>query len=390
MRNFKDLSEKTESYIIERRRFYHSCPEPSLQEINTTIALKEDLENLGLAVNLFEGVQGLYADIKGGKPGKIVALRADIDALEIKEETGLSFASTNGNMHACGHDAHMAMLLGAAKMLCEVKDELKGTVRLIFQPAEEVAQGAAMIIKQGVMDGVSAVYGSHIWGNYDAPGISVEAGNRMAAPAVFKLKVEGLSAHGSAPNLGVDAIVAASAIILALQTYVSRINDPINPLVLTVGTIKGGSRFNVIANLVEMEGTIRTFSKKVREESYEILANIVESTAKAYGAKATLELDWLAEAVINDKENVLKIAQNAVVKMYGEEYLTHLDTMMGSEDFSEYMALADGVFAFVGSRNPQKGKIYTNHHEEYDIDEDVLKRGSALYAQFAYDYLNEE
>ncbi len=386
--NFKILAEETEQYIIDKRRFYHACPEVSWQEVETTKAIVKDLEEMGLTVKLFDGVEGCTADIVGAKPGKTVALRADIDALPINEETKLPFASTNGCMHACGHDAHIATLLGAAKMLVSKKDELAGTVRLIFQPSEETAQGAAIIIKQGVMDGVDAVYSSHIWGNFDAPGVSVEAGNRMAAPGVFQIEIEGLSAHGSAPNLGVDAIVAASAVVQAVQTYVSRINDPLNPLVVTIGTIKGGSRFNVIANKVEMEGTIRTFSKEVIDGSDAVLRNIIENTAKAYGATAKFNLDWLTGPVINDKEHLVKIAQDAVKKLYGEEGLTHLDTMMGSEDFAEYMAKADGVFTFLGSRNKEKGIIYTNHHEEYTIDEDVLKRGSALYAQFAYDFLN--
>ncbi len=387
--NYKLLAKQTEDYIIKKRRFYHSIPELSWQEKETTKAIIKDLEELGLKARLFEGVQGCTAEIVGDKKGKIVALRADIDALPIKEETELSFAADNGNMHACGHDAHIAMLLGAAKMLVETKENLAGTVRLIFQPAEETASGAVEIIKQGVMDDVDAVYSSHIWGNFDAPGISVEAGNRMAAPAYFDIEVEGVAAHGSAPNLGVDAIVAASGIIQALQTYVSRINDPLNPLVLTIGTIHGGSRYNVIANNVKMDGTIRTFSKETIEKSESILRNIILNTAAAYGAKAKFNIKWLTSPVINDKQEVLQIAKDAAIKLYGEESLTHLDTLMGSEDFSEYMAKADGVFTFLGSRNKEKGIFYTNHHEKYTVDEDVLKRGSALYAQFAFDFLNK-
>ncbi len=386
--NFKLPADKTEEYIIDRRRFYHACPETSFNEENTTRHLKEDLEKMGLTVNLFDGVHGLYADIVGGKKGKTVALRADIDALKINEATNLSFAAKNGNMHACGHDTHIAMLLGAAKMLNEIKEQLSGKVRLIFQPAEEVARGAAIIIKQGVMEGVDAVYSSHIWGNFDAPGISVEAGNRMAGSATVNITVKGLGAHASAPNLGVDAIVAGSAIVMALQQYVARINDPLNPLVLSIGTFHGGSNFNVIANEVTMSGSIRTFSAQMLDTAYETLSNIVENTAKAYGATATITVEKMTLPVINNKEKVLKIAQNAVEKMYGKQYLTHLDTLMGSEDFSEYTECCDGVFAFLGSRNREKNITYTNHHEQFDVDESVLKRGSALYAQFAYDFLN--
>ncbi len=385
--NFKKLAQEYEIYIINKRRFYHQYPEPSYKEVNTTNSIKQDLEELGLQVNLFDGITGLYADIIGGE-GKTVALRADIDALPIKESTELSFKSTNGYMHACGHDAHISMLLGAAKMLCSVRDKLKGTVRLIFQPAEEVARGAGIIIKQGVMDGVDAVYSSHVWGNFDAPNISLDYGARMAASAVFKIEIAGVSAHASAPNLGVDAILASSAVVMALQSYVSRVNNPLNPLVLSIGTINGGSQFNVIANKVVMNGSIRTLSMDMLLKSYDTLNSIIENTAKAYGAKSKLELDIITKTLSNDKVNVLNIAQNAVIKLYGKEYLKHLDTMMSSEDFGEYMDMADGVFAFLGSRNADKGIVYTNHHDSYDIDEDILKRGSALYAQFAYDFLN--
>ncbi len=387
--NFKIAADNAEQYIIEKRRFYHACPETSFNEKNTTVSLKKDLEEMGLEVNLFDGVYGLYSDIVGNKDGKTVALRADIDALKIDEATGLSFASTNGNMHACGHDTHIAMLLGAAKILSENKDKLNGTVRLIFQPAEEVAKGAALIIKQGVMNGVDAVYSGHIWGNFDAPGISIESGNRMAGSATVNITVTGLGAHASAPNLGVDAILAGSAVVMALQQYVSRINDPLNPLVLSIGTFHAGSNFNVIANEVKMSGSIRTFSNEMLDTAYATLSNIVESTAKAYGASATITVEKMTIPVINSNERLLSIAQNAVKKMYGEEYLTHLDTIMGSEDFSEYTQCCDGIFSFLGSRNREKNITYTNHHEQFDVDESVLKRGSALYAQFAFDFLND-
>lgn len=387
--NFKELAQQTESYIIERRRYYHRHPELSEAEYETTKAIIADLKEMGLEPVTYEGMCGCVADIVGGKPGKTVALRADIDALPICEETGLDFAATNGAMHACGHDSHISMLLGAAKMLCRVKDELKGTVRLIFQPAEETGFGAPAMIKAGVLDGVDAIYGSHIWGDFDAPYVSVEAGNRMASAAMFDVTVEGVSAHGSAPNLGVDAIVAASAMIMSLQTYVSRNNNPLNPLVLTIGTIKGGSRWNVIANKVQFDGTVRTFSKDLLEGAPRAMKRILESTAAAYGAKVTFDFKWLTGPVINDNEELNTIARNAVVKLYGEEGLGHLDTMMGGEDFSFFMQKVPGVFGFIGSRNPEKGLVYTNHHEKYTVDEDVLKRGAAVYAQFAYDFLEK-
>ena len=386
--NFKEAAQQTENYIIRNRRYLHEHPELSEKEEKTTEYIAKELKDLGLEPRRFENCYGCYVDIKGDKPGKIVALRADIDALPIKEETGLEFASQNGCMHACGHDTHMAMLLGAVKMLNDVKSEINGTVRAIFQPSEETATGAQAVIKEGVLEGVSAIYGSHIWGNFDAPLVSVESGKRMASCSSFKIEIEGRTAHGSAPNLGVDAIVVAASVIMNLQTYVSRNNDPLNPLVLTIGTIEGGSRFNVIPGKVTMEGTVRAFDSDL-DRIPNAMRRIIDGTAETFGAKAKLDFKWMTIPVINDNEKLNTIAQNAVKKLYGEDGLGHLDTMMGSEDFSFYMGKVPGVFSFLGSRDTEKGYIYTNHQEQYTVDEGLLKRGAAVYAQFAFDYLEE-
>ena len=386
--NFKEAAQQTENYIIRNRRYLHEHAELSEKEEKTTEYIVKELKDLGLEPRRFENCYGCYVDIKGNKPGKIVALRADIDALPIKEETGLEFASQNGCMHACGHDTHMAMLLGAVKMLNDVKSEINGTVRAIFQPSEETATGAQATIKEGVLDGVSAIYGSHIWGNFDAPLVSVESGKRMASCSSFKIEIEGRTAHGSAPNLGVDAIVVAASVIMNLQTYVSRNNDPLNPLVLTIGTIEGGSRFNVIPGKVTMEGTVRAFDSDL-DRIPNAMRRIIDGTAETFGAKAKLDFKWMTIPVINDNEQLNTIAQNAVKKLYGEDGLGHLDTMMGSEDFSFYMGKVPGVFSFLGSRDTEKGYIYTNHQEQYTVDEGLLKRGAAVYAQFAFDYLEE-
>ena len=386
--NFKEAAQQTENYIIRNRRYLHEHPELSEKEEKTTEYIVKELKDLGLEPRRFENCYGCYVDIKGDKPGKIVALRADIDALPIKEETGLEFASQNGCMHACGHDTHMAMLLGAVKMLNDVKYEINGTVRAIFQPSEETATGAQAVIKEGVLEGVSAIYGSHIWGNFDAPLVSVESGKRMASCSSFKIEIEGRTAHGSAPNLGVDAIVVAASVIMNLQTYVSRNNDPLNPLVLTIGTIEGGSRFNVIPGKVTMEGTVRAFDSDL-DRIPNAMRRIIDGTAETFGAKAKLDFKWMTIPVINDNEKLNTIAQNAVKKLYGEDGLGHLDTMMGSEDFSFYMGEVPGVFSFLGCRDTEKGYIYTNHQEQYTVDEGLHKRGAAVYAQFAFDYLEE-
>ena len=387
--DIKALAEKYEPYIIERRRYYHTCPELSNEEVETCASMKRDLEAMGVTdIVEMKTCHGLIATIHGGHPGKTVALRSDIDALPVKEETGLPFASRNeGKMHACGHDNHMAMLLGAAKILNEIKDELHGNVRLVVQPAEEIATGALAMVKEGAVDGVDAIYGAHIWGTVESGLIDVTPGNRMACCHMFKIKVTGVSAHGSAPHLGIDAITASAEIISSLQQCVSRMNDPLNPLVLTIGTISGGDRWNCTPREVVMEGTVRTFASGTFVEDK--MRQVITSVASAFGAKAELEYKYLTEPVINSDEQLNRIAHDAVVKLYGEEGVGHMPTIMGSEDFSWYGQKTRYIFGFLGSRDEKKGYIYTNHQEKYDVDEAVLKRGAAVMAQFAADFLAE-
>ena len=388
--DIRALAEKYEGYIIEQRRWFHAHPELSWEEFGTTDHIQEELEKMGLEVHRFDGRPGCTAMIYGGKaaPGaKTVGLRADIDALPVEEKTGLPFASENpGVMHACGHDNHMAMLLGAAKILCEVKDELEGNVKLLFQAAEETCFGAEYYVQQGVLDGVDAIYGQHIWAGLEAPYLNVQPGVRMASCDNFTITVEGSSTHGSTPHLGTDAIVAAASIIMNIQTIVSRNNDPLNALVVTIGEIHGGQRFNILANKVVMEGTCRTHSREMRGKIEPLLRRICEDTAAAFGAKAELKYDAFPSPVINDHDDLNRIAHDAAVKLYGEEGLKEMPRVMGSEDFAYFMDVVPGIFGFLGSRDAEHQA--SNHNDCYDVPEDVLKRGAAMSAQFAADYLN--
>lgn len=386
----KELAEKYKDYIIERRRFFHQIPELSFEEVETTKALVEELQAMGIEVETFPDYTGLVGRIRGGKEGKTVMLRADIDGLPMEEHTGLPFAATNGNMHACGHDAHIAMLLGAAKILMEIKDELEGDVKLLFQAAEESCYGAKYYVEKGVLDDVDAIFGMHIWGTLDAPYMCLEPGGRMASCDNFRISVFGEAAHGSAPHLGKDAIVAAAAIINNIQTFVSRVNNPLNPLVVTIGTINGGQRFNIIADQVEMEGTIRTYSRELRSSIEDRLRKIIEDTASALGCRAELQYDYFPGPIINEHEDLNRIAREAAIKLYGEECLVSMPKLMGSEDFAYFMEKVPGFYGFIGALNKEKGIIYSNHSDKFTVDEDVLHRGSALYAQFAYDFLAEK
>ena len=389
--DIRALAVEYSPYIIERRRYYHAHPELSFKEWETTKSLIEDVKALGYEVQDFlPEYPGLVATLNTGKPGRTVMLRADIDALPVKEGTGLPFASENeGVMHACGHDNHIAMLLGAAKILMQCKDELKGTVKLLLQSGEEMGYGAKYYVEHGVLDGVDAIFGLHIWGTLESGYLSVGPGNRMASMDNFNIHVKGLQSHGSAPQDGHDAIVAASAVVMALQTYVSRVNNPVNPLVVSVGKFHGGAMYNIICPDVELVGTIRTYSRDLRHKLEGDLKRIVENTAAAYGCIAELELIPLLPAVINENAELNEIAQNAALKLYGPEGVKELPALMGSEDYALFMEKIPGFFGFIGSKDVEKGFIYTNHNEKYTVDENVLQRGAALAAQFAFDFLNK-
>lgn len=389
--DIKEKAENIKDYIIEMRRHFHQNPELSLEEFETTKKIVNELEKMSIEVSTFkDGLTGCIGTIKGAKEGKTLLLRADIDALSVHEKTNLEFASrVDGKMHACGHDCHAAMLLGVAKILSEMKDKFSGNIKLFFQAAEEIGLGAKLSIEQGVMDNVDACYGVHVTPRFESPKINMQYGERMAATDVFKLTVEGTSSHGSSPHLGHDAIVASAAIITALQTIVSRINNPLKPAVVTIGTIKGGQRFNIIANEVIMEGNVRTFDEIFRKEIETHIREIAESVAKAHSCTAKLEYRYGTGVVLNKDKNLVDIAQNAVKKLYGEDSLVEMEKITGGEDFSLLMEKAPGIFGYIGTRNSKvPGSEKINHHECFTVDEDALIRGTAVAVQFALDYLN--
>lgn len=391
--DIKKEAEELENDIIEQRRYLHSHPELSFQETETTKYLVSQIEKIGLKANTYPDYNGVWTDITGShaKEGdKVVLLRADIDALPVKEDTGLAFSSENpGVMHACGHDNHMAMLLGAMQILNTHKDELSGTVRILFQAAEESCHGAEYYVNKGLLDDVDACFGVHVWGTLDAPYINIDDGARMSSCDNFTIEVEGTSAHGSAPNYGIDAITTAAAIIMQIQTLVSRRNDPRDPLAITIGEITGGQRFNIIADKVVMKGTVRAHSVEVRNKIEGWLRKLVENVANANDAKASLIYEYYPGVLWNDS-GLAEIARNSVTKLYGKEGLGEHPAIMGSEDFSYFLDKAPGAYALIGIRNESKGITYQNHNPHFDVDESVLKRGAALYAQFAVDYLEKK
>lgn len=381
----KEVAKKYKQNVIDLRREFHRHPEASLSEFKTCEKIKKTLDEIGVTYRSAAGT-GVIAEIKGKNPGKIVALRADIDGLSVKELNDCDFKSQNeGFMHACGHDCHISMLLGAAMILNDIKDELNGTVRLLFQPAEEVAEGAKRMISDGALKGVDGVFGMHVWSDVGIGNVCVQEGPLMASADHFEINVKGKGGHGSAPHQGVDAVLASSAIVMNIQSIVSREIDPLQPTVVSIGSLAAGSRFNVIASEGILTGTTRSFNPRVRNSLPSVMGRVVKDTASTFRAEAELNYNFMTPAVINNPI-CSKIAQGSLEKV-GAKSVT-IEKIMGGEDFAEYMNIVPGVIALVGVGNKEKGACYPQHHPNYTVDEDALEIGSALYSQYAMDFLN--
>ncbi len=387
-----------ESYVIEKRRYFHAHPELSMHEVETSNALARELDEIGVSyVRPYE--TGLIATIKGeaegaydeaGKPHHCIALRSDIDALPVNELNEVDYKSQNeGVMHACGHDCHMAMMLGAVRILHQNRFLLKGEVRVIFQPAEEISIGSRKMIDAGALDGVETIYGAHIWSEVPAGKISADPGARMANTDWFRVDISGSSAHGAMPHKGVDAIVVGASMIEALQAVVSRDVSPFEPVVLTIGEFHAGVARNVMAGSAYLTGTVRSFNPELRDSLADKMERMVNFTANSFGAKATFEWTPGNSALINDKACALR-ARESVKRILGEDALFEYEGTLSGEDFSEYLRLVPGVFVFVGGRNPEVGAEYPQHSCFYNVDESVLIKGSMAAAQYAFDFLGEE
>ena len=331
---------------------------------------------------------GSYDD--QGRPRRRVALRADIDALPVTEKTGADYASQNkGVMHACGHDCHMAMMLGAVRILQEMRSELRGEVRILFQPAEEISSGARWMIAEGALDAVDAIYGAHIWSEVDAGQFSCEPGQRMANTDWFRIEIEGVSAHGSMPHKGVDAVVVGAEMVTALQVLVSRDTSPFEPAVVTVGEFHGGEARNVMAGSAVLTGTVRTWGPRMRAEMGERLERIVDKIATAFGATARFTYEAGNGGLSNDPA-CAAVAHQAVCEVLGEQAVASYEGTLAGEDFSEYLNFVPGVFVFVGARNPAVGAQHPQHSCFYQVDESVLVKGAMVAAQWAHDMLAKD
>lgn len=382
----KDKVEEYKEYAIDLRRHFHKNPEPSLKEFNTAKRVEEELAKMGIVTKRVANT-GVVGWIHGKTKGKTIALRADMDALEIIEKSDVPYCSENkGLMHACGHDAHTASLLGAAKILNDLKDSFSGTIKLLFQPGEEVAQGAKLMIAEGVLDDVDKIFGIHVWNGLDSGKVSVQAGPRMAAAGQFEINVRGKGGHGSLPHETVDAVVVGAAIVMNLQSYVSREISPLDSAVLSIGQFHSGTRFNVIPGEAYLEGTTRSLSVEVNNNFEADLKRIVDFTAKAYRATAEIKYEKMVIPVINDVK-ISAIAEISVEKILGAGCHVEFPATTGGEDFSYFVEKVPGAFAFVGGRRIDGKESFPHHHESFDIDEDSIAVSMGLYAQVALDLL---
>ena len=384
--------------LVADRRWLHEHPELGYEEVETSRFVADRLAALGaeeIRTGLAEtGVTALIRGTAEG-PGKdhVVMLRADMDALPIEEENDVAYRSqTPGVMHACGHDAHVTMLLGATRLLLERRDEFAGTVKVVFQPCEEGSRkggpgGASRLVDAGILENphVDEIYGIHLAQFHPAGTVSAVSGPAMASGQFFKVIVQGRGGHGAAPHLAVDPIVAAAEIISSIQTIVSRNVNPRDTVVVTVGAIHGGLAANVIPDTVQFEGTIRAFSDTVREEVAQRLKAIAEAVALAHGATVNVILSGdPLPTVINTPEKA-ELVRTAAAKVLGAENVFDGPPWMASEDVSYYLNERPGAYFFVGSRNEEKGFIYDHHHPKFDLDEEALRVGVATTVQVVLD-----
>ncbi|MUN29049.1 carboxypeptidase CpsA [Sulfuracidifex metallicus] len=373
--------EEVKEKVVEIRREIHKHPELSYKEFKTSKLIADVLTSLGIEVETGVGLPtAVVGRLKGKKVGKTVALRADMDALPVKEETSLPFKSeVEGVMHACGHDTHVAMLLGAAMILS--REDIQGEVRFLFQPAEEDGGmgGAKPMIEAGAIDGVDYVFGIHISGSYPAGVFATRKGPFMALPDSFKIEIHGRGGHGSAPQETVDPIFVAVQIVNQLYGVYRRV-DPVQPFVISVTSIHSGTADNVIPDNAVMEGTIRTLDETTRRRALDYLRKVVDHVCEAHGA--TCEVHMMEDpypVTINDPgttEEVMKILS---------KISTVIETppIMGAEDFSRFLERSKGTYFFLGTRNEKKGCVYPNHSSKFCVDEDVLMLGVRAHAELA-------
>jgi amidohydrolase len=390
-------AESLRDSLVTQRRDFHMYPELSNREERTSGVIAERLKALGFdEVRTGVSRYGIVAVLKGGKPGGVVAVRADMDALPIEETMDVPYRSRNkGVKHACGHDVHMTVALGTAELLSKMRADIPGTVKFIFQPAEEGApegetSGAAQMIAEGALENPkpSAIFGLHTNPQLPAGKVGWVSGGMLASSDQFSIRIIGQRVHAAMPHLGIDPIVVAAECIQQLQTIRSRRIDPVEPLVLTVGSIHGGNRNNIIADQVTLEGTLRTHNEAVREKAISLIREIVSGVAAANGAAS--EIKWIGHSnpVTSNPPELVDRVVPSLRGALGAENVVHVAPVMGAEDFAYFQKAIPGVFYWLGVRNEKRGIIGALHTAEYDADEESLVTGVRAMTNLVLDYLS--
>jgi amidohydrolase len=370
--------------IIAWRRDFHRHPEIAYEERRTSSVLKQFMEGLDIPVRVMAktGLRGL---LEGQPGGRTVALRADIDALPLKEEGVKEYISENPKAaHACGHDGHMAILMGVIQILSQRRNDLKGNVVFLFQPSEErIPGGAKNMIDEGALEGVDAVFGLHLWQQLPTGIVGLVKGAMMAQPDKITIRVIGKGGHGSMPHQTVDPILVASQVVVNVQSVVSRNVDPLKPIVVSFGTINGGTIYNIIPGEVTLTGTVRSFEPDVQRLAEKRLKEIAETTCQAFGAKAEFQYEYGYPPVVND-EAMVDFVEEVTGEVLGKERVKFIDPVMGGEDFAYFLQKVPGAFLFFGMGD---GMEFPHHHPAFDIDEKSLPQATLLMTCLALKYL---
>lgn len=373
--------------VISWRRYMHQHPELSFEETETAAFIADKLESFGLEVKTNIGGNGLIGVLTGKNPGKTIALRADFDALPIQDEKDVPYKSTNpGVMHACGHDGHTSALLGIAQALSKFRDELNGSVVFLFQHAEELPPGGAKtMVEDGVLDGVDVVFGAHLDSSLPIGTVAVGEGYKMAAVDKFAITIKGKGGHGAQPHEAIDSIVIGSEVVHSLQKIVSRRISPLQSAVVTIGVFQAGKAFNVIADSARMEGTVRTFDEKVRDQVEDEIRSIVKGVTS--GFKADYSIDYLRgyPALYNHKKET-ELVKELFAEEFTSENVVELEPTMGAEDFAYYLLERPGAYFKVGSRNEQIETQFPHHHPHFDFDERALVNIGKAFAKIVSRY----
>ena len=394
------LAEKYFPEMVRLRRKIHENPELAFAEFETSALVAETLEKTGLEVRRGVARTGVVGSLRGtpltpalspkGARERVVALRSDMDALPIQEATGLPFASKNaGKMHACGHDSHTAIGLGAAMILSELRNEISGEVRFLFQPSEELVPGGApYMIEEGALEGVSKIFGLHVLSQADAGSVGFRSGEMMASADELYITIKGKAGHGARPHLTIDPVVTAAEVILALQTLVSRNLDPFAHGVITIGAIHGGFAVNIIPPEVKLMGTLRSMSPEWRRFAHERIHEIVQGICHSARAECDIRIELGYPVLIND-DDATAFAENCARELFGDDRVFTAERLMASEDFAYYLEQVPGTFYRLGIRNEPEGITADIHNDHFTIDESSMKAGAAMQAYLAVKALEE-